>query len=58
MDQNRKIGFGIIGTGSIAEIHVHCINEIPNAQLRAMSSSSTDRANKVSSRFNVPVYSA
>ncbi|SFN90154.1 Gfo/Idh/MocA family protein [Salegentibacter flavus] len=52
-----KLGFGIIGTGSIASHHVKSLEEIENCELVAVCSSTTERAKIASERFGVPAYS-
>ncbi len=57
MGINKKVRFGIVGTGAIAKIHAACINQIEDAELIAMSSSSEERAKRASENFNIPVFS-
>ena len=52
----RKLGFGIIGTGSIANFHANCIEKIDNANLLGVYSKSQARANQVAENFNCPVF--
>lgn len=58
MNRKQKIGFGIIGTGAIAEVHAKCIQENEHAELIAMSASSGHRADKARNKYRVPVYSS
>lgn len=51
-----KLGFGIIGTGAISKVHADCINQIENACLLGVVSSSPERAELAKETFDVPVY--
>lgn len=53
---DRIIKLGIVGTGAIADVHAACIDEIPNATLVALSSSSAERAKQAQARFSQPIY--
>ncbi len=54
---SRKIGFGIIGTGSIAGKHAAAIRELSGAELLAMCSSTKERAAVAEGNFKVKTYS-
>ncbi|MBM1104622.1 Gfo/Idh/MocA family oxidoreductase [Aurantibacter crassamenti] len=51
-----KIGIGIIGTGSIVNTYVKCIEEIENAELIALYTKSSSRVAAVEKHFGVPVF--
>ena len=53
----KKVGFGIIGTGNIAKFHADCIEKINNANLLAVVSKSESRANEVRQLYNCSVFS-
>ena len=53
---DRKLGFGIIGTGNIANFHANCIEKIQNAKLLGVYSKSETRANRVAKNFSCPVF--
>lgn len=53
---SKKIGIGIIGTGSIARYHLKSVQELDNCEFIAMASSSKDRAVKAAERFGVKTY--
>lgn len=55
--KNKKLGFGIIGTGAIAAHHAASIEELENCQLMAVCSSSPSRAAEAEKRFGVKAYS-
>lgn len=52
----RKVGFGIIGTGNIAKFHANCIEKISNAQLLGVLSKSENRAQQLADHFHCPVF--
>lgn len=52
----KKLGIGIIGTGSIAGHHLKSVQELANCQLVAMASSSKERAVKAAEKYGVKVY--
>ncbi len=52
----RVIGFGIIGTGNIAQFHAACIKKIFNAELLGVLSKTQSRAITVADRFEAPVF--
>lgn len=52
-----KKGIGIIGTGSIVNTYIKCIEEIDNANLVALFTRSSDRVKKIESELGIPVYS-
>lgn len=54
MDQ--KIGIGIIGTGSVAGVHVQSVQELDNCKLIGLASSSRERAKLAAEKFGLRVY--
>ncbi|HCZ09362.1 MAG TPA: dehydrogenase, partial [Flavobacteriaceae bacterium] len=51
-----SVGFGIIGTGNIAQFHAACIEKISNAELLGVLSKSQSRALQMAPKFNAPVF--
>jgi len=51
-----EIGIGIIGTGSIVNTYVKCINELETAQLVALYTKSADRVAKAEKQFGAPIF--
>ena len=49
--------FAIIGTGSIAGLHVTAINEIPYAEVVALCSSTEERARSAEEKYGITTYS-
>jgi len=56
MSTEKIINFAIIGTGSVAIHHVRSIQELPNARLVAVCSSTAERAKLAEEKFGVPAY--
>lgn len=56
MNQER-LGFGIIGTGSVAAQHAKAIGQLADCRLVAVASSSAARAATAENKFGVPAYS-
>jgi UDP-N-acetyl-2-amino-2-deoxyglucuronate dehydrogenase len=54
--ENKKLRFGIIGTGSIAKHHITSIRELDNCELIALASSTQVRAAAAAAEFGVPAY--
>ncbi len=52
----RKLGFGIIGTGAIAEKHAMAIRSLDEAVLLAVCSSTSDRAGVAADKYGVAAY--
>lgn len=52
----KKIGFGVIGTGNIAKFHAQCIDNIPNAKLLGVLSKTESRALDIAVNFRAPVF--
>ena len=52
-----KLGFGIIGTGAIAEKHAMAIRSLDEAELLAVCSSTSDRAAVAADKLGVTAYS-
>jgi UDP-N-acetyl-2-amino-2-deoxyglucuronate dehydrogenase len=52
----NNLGFGIIGTGSIAKLHAACVEKISDATLLGVWSKTKSRAQAVADDFNCPVY--
>ena len=50
------IGIGIVGTGSIVNNYIKCIDELDNAKLVAIYTKSEDRVKTATSQFGVPVF--
>lgn len=48
--------FAIVGTGSIAGLHLTAIQDIPNAEVVALCSSSEERAAKAEEKFGIKTY--
>lgn len=53
---SKKIGIGIIGTGSIARHHLKSVQELSNCEIIAMASSSKKRAAKAEKEFGIKIY--
>jgi UDP-N-acetyl-2-amino-2-deoxyglucuronate dehydrogenase len=53
----KKIGIGIIGTGSIAEKHAMAIKDIRDAELLVLYNPRNERAKEAESKFQLPVLS-
>lgn len=53
---SKKIGIGIIGTGSIAGHHLKSVQELDNCEIIAMASSSKERAAVATEKFGVKTY--
>ncbi|WP_422083466.1 Gfo/Idh/MocA family protein [Ulvibacterium sp.] len=51
-----KKGIGIIGTGSIVNTYIKCIEEIDAVELVALFTRSSDRVKKIELEFGIPVY--
>jgi predicted dehydrogenase len=54
MTKQKKIGFGIIGTGAIAGMHAAAIKACDESELVAVLSSTKERAVKAEEKFKVP----
>ena len=52
-----KIGVGIIGTGSIVNTYVKCIEELNDVSLVALYTKSSQRIEEAKATFGMPVYS-
>jgi UDP-N-acetyl-2-amino-2-deoxyglucuronate dehydrogenase len=52
----RKLGFGIVGTGAIAQKHAMAIRSLDEAVLLAVCSSTADRAAAAATQFGVAAY--
>ena len=52
----EKIGFGIIGTGSIVNTYVKCISELAQAKLVGLYTKSSARIESAQKEFGVPVF--
>lgn len=55
---SKKIGIGIIGTGSIAGHHLKSVQELASCELIAMASSSKERAITAAKKFGVKTYNS
>ena len=51
----RKIRFGIVGTGTIAHRFAEAIKNVSNAELVAVASRTKENAEKFGDEFNIPV---
>lgn len=58
MSTNKVLNFAIVGTGAVAIHHVKSINELPNARLVAICSSTPERAQLAQEKFKVTAYSS
>ncbi|GAB5551146.1 MAG: Gfo/Idh/MocA family oxidoreductase [Saprospiraceae bacterium] len=56
--QEKKVGIGIIGTGSISGLHLKCVQELNHCEIIAMASSSEERATIARNKFGVKIYSS
>jgi len=52
----KKLGFGIIGCGTIGDIHAESINNTYGAKLIAVSDVDLEKAKKYSQKYNVKYY--
>jgi predicted dehydrogenase len=52
----KKYGFGIIGTGTIAQFHAKAISEIPNATLIAAFDQAEERAKDFAEKHGIKAY--
>ncbi len=52
---NKKIRFGIVGTGTIAHRFANAIKNVDNAELVAVASRTKENAEKFGNEFNIPV---
>ncbi len=58
MSTNKVLNFAIVGTGAVAIHHFKSIQELPNARLVAVCSSTPERARAAEEKFGVPAYAA
>lgn len=58
MSTNKVLNFAIVGTGAVAIHHYKSIQELPNARLAAVCSSTPERARAAEEKFGVPAYAA
>lgn len=56
--QEKKVGVGIIGTGSISGLHLKCVEELNHCEIIAMASSSEERAALARKKFGVKTYNS
>ncbi|MEM1122716.1 MAG: Gfo/Idh/MocA family oxidoreductase [Bacteroidota bacterium] len=54
----KKLGIGIIGTGSIAGHHLKSVQELDGCKMIAMASSSKERAKVASKKYGIKTYSS
>ena len=52
------IGFAVVGTGMIAEVHAQAIKDTPEARLVAVWTRAADKRNEFAQRFHVPEQAA
>ena len=57
MIEEKSIGFGIVGTGAIAETHASAIADVPGAELRSIYNRTQAKAEKFAERFPARVES-
>lgn len=55
-NSSNTFRFAIIGTGSIAGLHLSAIQDIPDVEVAALCSSSKDRADQAEEKFGIPTY--
>ena len=53
--ENKKIRFGIVGTGTIAHRFANAIKNVANAELVAVASRTKENAEKFGDEFDIPV---
>lgn len=53
----RQIGIGILGCGNVAKIHAEAIRLVPELKLVSVCSRSRASAEKLGTRFGVPIFS-
>lgn len=53
---NKKIGIGIIGTGSVAEHHIKSVRELEGCELIGLASSTQERARMMAEKWGVRTY--
>ena len=51
----NKVRFGIVGTGTIAHRFAEAIKNVPEAELVAVASRTSENAEKFGDEFNIPV---
>lgn len=51
---NRKLRFGIVGTGTIAHRFANAIKNVPEAELTAVASRTKENAEKFGDEFDIP----
>jgi predicted dehydrogenase len=56
MHMTKPLRFGVIGCGVIGKLHIHLINEIPDAELAAVSDSVPERAKQFGEAHGVDSY--
>src|SRR5690606_29755949 len=54
--KKRRIGFGIVGTGAIADLHAAAIRAYEGSELIAVCSSTESRAKEAQEKFGVKAY--
>ncbi|MCI0693608.1 Gfo/Idh/MocA family oxidoreductase [candidate division KSB1 bacterium] len=52
-NQNKQFGIGIVGCGTIANVHAEAIRQLPNAELISVYSRNIDNALRLGQKFNV-----
>ncbi|RHW37619.1 gfo/Idh/MocA family oxidoreductase [Lysinibacillus yapensis] len=52
----KKLGIGIVGSGSILETHINSIQNMPDAELAAIFTRSRENGEKISGQYNIPYY--
>ena len=56
MSQTKKIGVGVVGCGTIAEVHAEALRQLPNAELISAYSRNRDKALRLSEKFDIAAY--
>jgi myo-inositol 2-dehydrogenase / D-chiro-inositol 1-dehydrogenase len=49
-----RVGYGIIGTGFIADLHAHALKVVPEANLLAVASPSPGKARRFADERRIP----
>jgi len=52
--RGQPIGWGILGTGNVAQLFASDLAQVPNARLLAIGSRSKERARVFGEKFSIP----